>query len=363
MDLPFVPGLELSERLLLQGVQPVMAAHFPNLAYSAARIGFGSDVLGFDTPQSRDHGWGPKLTLFIAEADWAQRQAIVDILGCHLPLTVGGYSTHFTDEGPESTPVEATQRPIHHNVQVTTVSRFFTGYVGFDPTRFISETDWLTTPAQRLRTIASGKVFYDGLGVLRNIQEILRWYPRDVWLYLMMNAWRRIDQEEPFMARCGDVGDELGSRLVAARQIDELMRLCFLIERRYWPYYKWFGTAFSRLACADRLTPIFGRVFDSQTWPAREKHLAQACLVVGAMHNALRLTPQITPEITPFYGRPYQVPHAARFCDALYAEITSAVVLAWPRDVGGVAQFVNSTDVLEHVSRCRALGVIYGAGC
>jgi hypothetical protein len=54
------------------------------------------------------------------------------------------------------------------------------------------------------------------------------------------------------MARCGDVGDELGSRLVAARLIEELMRLCFLMEKQYWPYAKWFGTAFSKLACAGR---------------------------------------------------------------------------------------------------------------
>jgi len=66
-----------------------------------------------------------------------------------------------------------------------------------------------------------------------------------------------VSQEEAFMARCGDVGDELGSRLVAARMIVELMRLCFLMARHYWPYAKWFGTAFSRLDGADELQPVF----------------------------------------------------------------------------------------------------------
>jgi hypothetical protein len=36
-------------------VRPVLDAHFPGLAHSAALIGDGSDVLGFDTPVSRDH--------------------------------------------------------------------------------------------------------------------------------------------------------------------------------------------------------------------------------------------------------------------------------------------------------------------
>ncbi|MBN1936659.1 MAG: DUF4037 domain-containing protein [Anaerolineae bacterium] len=364
MDLPFVPGLELSKLLFVEGVRPVMAAHFSALAYSAARIDFGSDVLGFDTPQSRDHGWGPKLTLFVAEENWAQCQAIIDALGHCLPLTVGGYSTHFTDEGMESIPIEAIQRPIRHGVRVTTVARFFTDYVGFDPTLSIDEIDWLLAPPQRLRTIASGRVFHDGLGALDRARRALCWYPRDVWLYLMANAWRRIDQEEPFMARCGDVGDELGSRLIVARQIDELMCLCFLIERQYWPYNKWFGTAFSRLVCAGNLMPVFQRVLDSPNWHEREKHLSGAYLIVGEMHNALCLTPYIEPEIVPFYTRPYQVPHAARFCDALHAEIASKTVQSWPRDIGSVGQWANSTDVLEHIPLCQALGVIYknGAG-
>lgn len=364
MDLPFVPGLELSALLFAEGVCPLMAEYFPTLAWSAARLDFGSDVLGFDTPQSRDHGWGPKLTLFIAEVDWALRQDVIDVLGYHLPLTVGGYSTHFSDEGMESIPVPAVQRPIRHGVQVTTVARFFTDYVGFDPMLPIDEIGWLLAPPQRLRTVASGRVFYDGLGALERAKQTLHWYPRDVWLYLMANAWRRIDQEEPFMARCGDVGDELGSRLVAARQIDELMRLCFLIERQYWPYSKWFGTAFSRLACAARLMPIFERVLDGRGWREREKHLSEAYLIVGEMHNALEATPHVAPEVTPFYTRPYRVPHAARFCDALHAEIKSETVRRWPRDVGGVGQWASSTDVLEHISLCRSLGVVYqdGAG-
>ena len=50
---PFIPGLELSRMLYEQAVAPILAARFPRLVFSAARLGFGSDVLGFDTPRSR----------------------------------------------------------------------------------------------------------------------------------------------------------------------------------------------------------------------------------------------------------------------------------------------------------------------
>lgn len=46
---PFMKGLELSEALYQDAVKPILEEHYPKLRYSAAHIGRGSDVLGFDT--------------------------------------------------------------------------------------------------------------------------------------------------------------------------------------------------------------------------------------------------------------------------------------------------------------------------
>jgi hypothetical protein len=40
-------------------------------------------------------------------------------------------------------------------------------------------------------------------------------------------------QEKAFVGRCGEIADELGSAVVAARLIRDLMRLCLLIGRHY----------------------------------------------------------------------------------------------------------------------------------
>ncbi len=124
------------------------------------------------------------------------------------------------------------------------------GYLDFDADAEITPADWLTFPQQKLRTLTEGAVYHSGLGDLDALRERLSYYPRDVWLYLLAAGWMRISQEEPFVGRTGDVGDELGSRVIAARLIRDLMMLCFLIERVYAPYPKWFGTGFARLACA-----------------------------------------------------------------------------------------------------------------
>ena len=357
----FMPGLKLSELFYEEAVQPILAARFPRVTYSAGRLNDGSDVLGFDTPQSMDHGWGPRLTLYVTEAGYAQYQEQIDTtLGQQLPYEIHGFPTNFAGLEHGSRVMQATDsRPIRHWVTVTTIPRFFGEYVGFHPTHHINEIDWLTAPQQRLRTITSGKVFHDGLDRLEAMRKTLKWYPRDVWLYLMANQWMRIDQEEPFMARCGDVGDELGSRIVGTRLVNELMRLCFLIERQYTPYIKWFGTAFSRLPCAEKLAPVFHQILDSLTWKDREKHLSAAYIIVAQMHNSLGVTPPIEGRVATFFDRPYLVPHSGRFTEALHEAIQSEAIRSLPRHVGGIDQFVDSTDVLSNIQRCKALAAVY----
>jgi hypothetical protein len=243
-------------------------------------------------------------------------------------------------------------------VNVTSVARFFEGYAALDVSRPPELLDWLRIPPQRLRTIASGGLFHDELGVQR-IREQLSWYPHDVWLYLMACQWRRIDQEEPFVGRTGDVGDELGSRIAAGRQVVELMRLGFLMERQHAPYFKWFGTAFARLACSARLEPVFRGVLDAQSWQEREGYLSEAYAIVGEMHNNLGVTSAVEAGVSRFHDRPYLVPHSGRWVEALTEAIESAEVRALPANIGAVWQFADSTDVLSDASTWESLSSIY----
>jgi hypothetical protein len=191
--IPFIPGLELSARFFHEAVQPIIAAHYPSLPYSAARLGPGSDVLGFDTPRSRDHDWGPCLTLFLPpEAAASIGPVIVALLARELPREFHGYSTHFASGEAEPgvgwlAPAPA-GGPIHHGVSVDTVPRFLRSYLGLGPEGVPGLPDWLTMPTQHLRTIASGRIFHDGLG-LGTVRARLAWYPHDVWLYLLAAGW------------------------------------------------------------------------------------------------------------------------------------------------------------------------------
>jgi hypothetical protein len=94
----FIPGLKLNRLFFDEVVKPLLASKFSELSYSAALIGEGSDVLGFDDEMSRDHGWGPRLDLFLTEEDYSEHAKKVDkTLRDRLPLQFRGYSTSFSD--------------------------------------------------------------------------------------------------------------------------------------------------------------------------------------------------------------------------------------------------------------------------
>ena len=344
-----------------EAVKPVLVSEFADLVHSAALIGYGSEVLGYDTSRSTDHEWGPRLLLFLTEEDYESRRGrITEVLSRRLPYEFMGYSTHFGEPDEEGVrlPQEKILGPVDHKVEVHTIRRFFESQIGLNPYERLGPIDWLTIPEQKLLEVSAGCVYHDGLGELEEVRARLAYYPTDVWLYLLSAQWRRIGELEAFVGRAGEVGDDLGSRLIAARLVRDLMRLCFLMEKRYAPYSKWFGTAFAKLRCAPKLAPAFEQVLCANSWKEREERLSRAYEAVAEMHNALGVTPPLGTKVSPFHSRPYLVIHAERFAAAIDYAITDPELNSIPIKAGSVDQVTDNTDVLgspEAYERLRAL--------
>ncbi len=361
----FIKGLELSRLFYEEAVRPVLAAEFPALRYAAALVGTGSEVLGFDTEMSADHGWGPRLDLFLREEDYdSARDAVHDALRRKLPHRFRGYPTSFTEPDPADNGTQHLEErdsgPVNHKVVVTTARGFLLDYLAFDIRGEAEPADWLTFPEQKLRTITSGAVFRDWVG-LGEVRRRFAYYPRDVWLYLLASAWARVGQEEHLMGRAGVAGDEIGSALIGARLVRDLMRLCFLMERAYAPYPKWFGTAFRQLSCAADLSPHLAGALAATDWRGRERHLVEAYRRVAAMHNALGLTRPLPTEPRDFFGRPFRVIELHGFARSLVALVEDERVrrIAARRPIGSVDQFSDSTDLVSHATWRAALRRLY----
>jgi hypothetical protein len=354
----FIPGVDLARLYYAEVVRPLLDTEFPGLAHSAALVGWGSEVLGFDSSRSTDHNWGPRLQIFLADDAADQAVRVSDLLTARLPAEFRGYPTAFPASdiaSPSST----------HWVTVAGLHSWLTGKLGFDPAAEIDLLDWLSVPTQVLAEVTGGAVFHDGLardespspapgGALTSVRTALAWYPHDIWLYVMACQWQRISEEEAFPGRCAEAGDDLGSALIAARLARDLVRLALLMQRRYPPYSKWLGSAFARTAAASELTPLLAAAMTAATWPEREHNLSAAYEAAGRLHNAIAVSPPVDPAVRPtYYDRPYRVIEAGRFVRALREQISDERVRALPL-IGAVDQFIDKTDAIGNAAVLRS---------
>jgi Domain of unknown function (DUF4037) len=346
---PFVAGAELGRRFYAQAVRPLLDTEFPGLPHAAAHLGQGSDVLGYDTAMSRDHDWGPAVTLFLPEAEAGLAPAIRSMLDARLPDVFCGYPTGFATHPADPTSQVMTLGAPERRVRTTTVRAFARRRLGWDPADPLSVADWLSFPSQELLGVTAGRVHYDGIGELTRLRERLAWYPIDLWRYLLAAGWTRLGEEEHLMGRAGHAGDELGSAVIGGRLTRDLMALGFLLERRFAPYPKWFGTAFARLELAAALRPVLDDLIAAPTWPQRQDAYAAAAGLLVRRQNELDLCAPVDPRPRPFYQRPFWVIDGSRVAATLVAAVVDPAVrrLTRRRLIGSVDQWSDSTDLKD----------------
>jgi uncharacterized protein DUF4037 len=352
-----VQGLELSRRFYFEAVRPILERRFPGLEHAAGLVGAGSEVLGYDDERSTDHHWGPRVQLFVLDLEAAGE--IHRGLGEELPTTFAGFPTNF---GPADeigvrllAPVDA--GPVAHLVEALELGEFLRAVLGTDPRQGFTVPDWLGTPTQRLLEVTAGDVFHDPIGDLTRVRRLLAWYPQDVWLLAMAGHWSRIGELEHFLGRTGSRGDELGSRLIAASLVRDLMRLALLQERRYPPYQKWLGTAYEQLGRVERQSLEAALAADG--WHAREHALVEAYEHVARRHNELDVTEPIDPAARQFHGRPFRIIGGDRIAAALRAALTDPAVRAVQHDAVPVDAVSDNTALLSRAELWRRLTGLY----
>ena len=342
---PFMPGVDLSRGFYRQVVAPLLG----DRDHAAALLGWGSDVLGYDTERSTDHGWGPRLLIFIPEH--GDVNLVDQLLDRGLPESFAGWPVRFGWD--KITPRD--------HVTVTRLKDWLTGFLGVDARDGLSTRDWLLTPQQRLLGVVGGAVYADEDHALAGLRQSLRWYPEQVWRWLLACQWHRLAQEEAFVARTAETGDGIGSAVIAARLVREMMRLALLLDRRYAPYSKWLGTAFAEIHDQDGLSDDLSAVLAAITSEKRQTALADAWTVLGHRHNAARLTGLVPVSIGAYHSRPAQVLMADRFTEALLSTVNDSYLRTLPL-VGNIDQITDNTDVLTTPTLYRQFSTLYVRG-
>jgi len=353
-----VSGLDLSRRFYEQAVRPLVSG----VPHSAALLGEGSEVLGFDDEVSTDHDFGPRVQLFVPPGF---DTTPLDLSLRKLPAWFDGFPVVYPDSDRHG------GRP-HHQVEVTTAQAFFVGQLGVDPADGMDLADWLLAPTQIMAGLTGGVLLHDPLDLLTVRRRALTWYPDDVWRYVLAAGWLRVSQEEPFVGRTGGRGDDLGSRMLAARVARDLVRIGFLLERRWAPYSKWLMTAFAQSALADQVGRYLRRALSATQWREREAALCAAARHLADATNRLGLAEPVDPAPRRFHARDIQVLGAERLTRALTDAISDPQLRALLIRLGhrpdgplghlpgAIDQAVDSVEVLTQPNRRRDYAPVLG---
>jgi hypothetical protein len=338
-------GLGLARAFWFGAVRLVLDEHAPGVPRAAARVGSGSEVLGLDDVMSRDHDWGLRLQVFVSSD---HRTDVARLLQDHLPDLFEGHPTKIRFTGQEHTALA---------LDVMTVEELVDSRLGFDPRSGGDVLDWLSLTGQAVLEVTAGEVFEDTHGALTDLRHALAWYPHDVWRYVVACDWQRIEQELPLMQRAGDRGDELGSRVIAARLVNAAVHLAFCLCREWMPYSKWTGTRFRDLPVPAQLGENLNGTLHAQHWRSRAQHLAGALTVLADLQTGAGLS-TVQPVCVPFWDRPY-VHIDPSLVPSVLGSISDPRVQSMPAGIGSIEQLSDNVDLLVHTHRGR---LFIGAG-
>lgn len=353
--------MDLCRGFYLDCARGILEKCFPDLVYSAGLIGYGSDVLGYDDPVSTDHMWGPRFYLFLRECDMDLAEEIMTALSRELPCTYKGYSVNFTapDENDNGVrhPEFVESGPVHPLIWIQTFGSFLAAQLGTPDPDTLIHADWLAISEHRLLSLVSGQFFHDGLCCAAVVEKI-RYYPRPVRLYLIASAWDSIASEQAFLRRTGDVGDDIGSRLICARISERLMRLCFLYKGVYAPYSKWFGTAFGRLDIDPAIRQNLHEALAAGDVVLREEKLIRAMVLTAQLHNESGLAAPVPIRVQDYYGRDIRVIFAEQWAEAAAAELAGTELEHFPR-IGSFSQLAGLSDFSDDPTNYRKIADFY----
>ncbi|MHA2105974.1 MAG: DUF4037 domain-containing protein [Candidatus Hodarchaeales archaeon] len=356
-----IKGLELAEKFYHEIVEPLLKENYPNLSYACGLLGTGSEVLGFDDEISTDHHWGPRLQFLLNDDDYYNLDLeLHDFFAENLPPEFMGYSTHWSPPDPEDSGTQLLQTheggKINHRIEILSIDYYLRTSLSIS-TLNLEFVDWLIIPEQKLLEFTSGKLFRDDLGELTKYREKLKFYPDDVLRFKLIGCWDYINQEAPFIGRTGGKGDDLGSRIITTRMVKMLIKIAYLLEKKYPPYSKWLTHGFDLLPNIEQLKILLERALTTSNWREREDCLCEAILILIEKQNKLSLTKPLSLKPEQFHGRDIKIIEIEIVVKALSGEIDlDSNSLS---QIGGIDQFIDNTLILSSSSEARKIIGIY----
>lgn len=293
-------GIELAERFYDEFGKEMLEKQFPHLLpyLAVGLVGSGSECMGFDDEISRDHDFEAGFCIFLPNEDLVSSRDEFQLLRAYsaLPKEFMGVPRLKIN-------------PVGGNRHgVLRIADFMEARTG-SKTADLSLGDWFSLDEQFLLEVTGGKIFFDNLGVMTALREKLSYLPEDVRLKKLAGNLVLMAQSGQYnYARCVGRGDTAAAQLSLCEFVNAALKVIFLLNKKYIPYYKWVFRALSRLEILSSLGADLEFLISSGNGEALATEKAEiiekiASLVIEELKNQ-GLTELSSPDLEP---QAYQV--------------------------------------------------------
>lgn len=248
-------GLELSEKFYYEYGQKMITEAFGDIEMylAAGLVGSGSECFGFDDELSRDHDFEPGFCIFIPDESLidSRKEFALERAYAKLPKEFMGYKRSLLNPAGGN----------RHGV--IKISDFFEAKTG-DKNGDIPLLRWFDIPEQFLYEATNGKIFFDNYGLITDIRKKLSYLPEDIRLKKLAGNLVLMAQSGQYnYGRCIKRGETAASQLAIGEFVNASLRMIFLLNKKYIPYYKWTFRALEELSVLNNLYGDFEYLLSS----------------------------------------------------------------------------------------------------
>ena len=224
-------GLELAKGYYEEFGKPMLETEFSDILpfLAVGFVGSGSEHYGYDDEISKDHDFEPGFCIFLPDENMVDSRRAFQLERAYakLPKEYGGIKRQ------NISPVGGNRNG------VIRTSDFYLKAVGSANGQLSSE-QWLRLPDYALAEAVNGDLFFDNYGEFSKIRETLICMPNDIKLKRLAGNLLIMAQSGQYnFLRCIRHGEPEAAQLACAEFVNAAMKVTFLLQDRYMPYYKW----------------------------------------------------------------------------------------------------------------------------
>lgn len=233
-------GLELSEKFYNEYGKKMIDDNFSHIKdfLAIGLVGSGSECFGFDDEFSQDHDFEPGFCIFLPDENFVSEKDAFQLERAYsrLPKEFEGYKRNLIN-------------PVGGNRHgVIRISDFFESKMG-DKNGDVLNKDWFFISEQFLLEATNGKIFLDNFGLMTKIRKKLEYLPEDVRLKKLAGNILVMAQAGQYnYQRCVKREDTAAAQLAVVEFVNSALKVIFLLNKKYIPYYKWSFRALKELS-------------------------------------------------------------------------------------------------------------------